>query len=738
MPENRVEAPGDPAQCDQLRSTKALRLAEFVASPTIPFSQLRECRQTDNSDVIVFDVEVELPQDIVDPIERIERVCAEFFWSDDRMPKVFTLREDFPLVPHLNLEDQELPRSLCLYDESYEDLKRRWTAARFVERVREWLCLTARGELHRPDQPLEPLFLAHGGELVVPSDLFARNDGSPNLLQVARISEEGEKIFLIAAETDSNASHPAFLATTVKTERCQHGVISHTPVNLKQLHDFATAAGANLLAVLRERLSAWAERSELLDKLLILIVHFPKTRDAQGVVEVTDVWAFLFQDSIAKLGEKVGLWVLENGDLGRLVFVDTTRQGQDAPVLPLKTVFMLSTEVAARINGLTGDSQTNVLAIGAGALGSQTILNLCRAGWGRWTIVDSDRLMPHNMARHALFGGAVGHPKAAATAMAVNGLTESRDMARALSVDVHQPGADADQFNEAMSQADLVLDLSASVSVARKLSCSEGASARRVSVFLNPSGKHLVLLAEDARRSQRLDLLEMQLYREIVRRAELHDHLETEEERLRYARSCGDLTLRMPQDYVSVHAGIASAVIKAIADSDTAVASVWRLDPADMSVQCTDIVPTNWSSFESGGWTVMLDDDLRTLLQQLRSNRLPNETGGVLVGAFNLEDRVVYLVDAVPSPPDSREWPEGYIRGYKDLQEQVDAYAMLTGKQLEYVGEWHSHPSGHAPVPSEADQRLFEWLADRMSSSGLPAVMLIVGERELGLFVDSI
>ena len=176
--------------------------------------------------MIVFDVEVELPQDIVDPIERIERVCAEFFWSDDRMPKVFALREDFPLVPHLNLEDQELPRSLCLYDESYEDLKRRWTAARFVERVREWLCLTARGELHRPDQPLEPLFLAHGGELVVPSDLFASNDGSPNLLQVARISEEGEKFFLIAVPTKN------LIRTVCVTDRAVLGRRTITSVGM--------------------------------------------------------------------------------------------------------------------------------------------------------------------------------------------------------------------------------------------------------------------------------------------------------------------------------------------------------------------------------------------------------------------------------------------------------------------------------------------------------------------------
>jgi len=76
------------------------------------------------------------------------------------MPEVLALREDFPLVPHLNLRREEKPRSLCLYEDPFDILRLRLTAVVLLNRVLEWLNLTARGQLHQHDQPLEPLLAA--------------------------------------------------------------------------------------------------------------------------------------------------------------------------------------------------------------------------------------------------------------------------------------------------------------------------------------------------------------------------------------------------------------------------------------------------------------------------------------------------------------------------------------------------------------------------------------------------
>jgi proteasome lid subunit RPN8/RPN11 len=62
------------------------------------------------------------------------------------------------------------------------------------------------------------------------------------------------------------------------------------------------------------------------------------------------------------------------------------------------------------------------------------------------------------------------------------------------------------------------------------------------------------------------------------------------------------------------------------------------------------------------------------------------------------------------------------------LQEQLSKIDQRTAGQLEYVGEWHSHPDGASTQASEDDIVLFEWLSGHRRMDGLPAVMAIVGD----------
>jgi integrative and conjugative element protein (TIGR02256 family) len=117
---------------------------------------------------------------------------------------------------------------------------------------------------------------------------------------------------------------------------------------------------------------------------------------------------------------------------------------------------------------------------------------------------------------------------------------------------------------------------------------------------------------------------------------------------------------------------------------------------------------------------------------------LPNETGGVLIGSFDQENRIAYLVDIIPSPPDSVEWPILYIRGCGGLEEEVTRIRARTDDQLQYVGEWHSHPDGRNTEPSEDDKKVFGWLAENAARDSNPPVMVIVGQKETRIFFASI
>jgi integrative and conjugative element protein (TIGR02256 family) len=108
---------------------------------------------------------------------------------------------------------------------------------------------------------------------------------------------------------------------------------------------------------------------------------------------------------------------------------------------------------------------------------------------------------------------------------------------------------------------------------------------------------------------------------------------------------------------------------------------------------------------------------------------LPSETGGILLGFFDTSRRIVYIADLLPAPPDSIERPTFFVRGSKGLRAALDSVTRTTRGQLEYVGEWHTHPDGCSVGASHDDKDLLEKLSRVMAEDGLPEVMLIAGEE---------
>ena len=366
------------------------------------------------------------------------------------------------------------------------------------------------------------------------------------------------------------------------------------------------------------------------------------------------------------------------------------------------------------------------MAVGVGALGSQVVQTLVRSGFGRWTLVDEDDLLPHNLSRHALAPFFVGHSKAVAMAVQLNQFYQDDSGTQPIHADVQAPGDQRDQLEQALAGAEIILDMAASVPVSRHLALDATSGARRLALFLNPQGTDLVLLVEDAARTFPLDGLEMQYYRAAATEAALTGHLAPAAGRVRYARSCRDVSAILPVHLVGLHAAIGAHAIRQVRQSDDPGIQVWRADPNTLAVTTHRIPVSVVRRHRIGDWTLVVDDHLLTRLRQQRAVKLPNETGGVLLGTYDFLRRIIYVVETLPSPPDSRECPDLYIRGCEGLAGQLADMVSRTGGQLEYIGEWHSHPDGCSCAPSTKDIALFGWLAAHLGTTGQPALMAIV------------
>ncbi|MCZ6776817.1 MAG: Mov34/MPN/PAD-1 family protein [Ignavibacteria bacterium] len=723
---------GQRVEKEDLALPKARDTAITISSESSPYTQLVECFRIESEDeTIVFDTEVERGQKVVHDIRFTERIAVVFWASNNIMPEVWALRKDFPLVPHLNLRLAEFPRSLCLYEEPYEEIKLHWTATDFLERIRRWLALTAKGELHGDDQPLELLLIGTEGTLIVPPDLTTGDE--VQLLDITRVpTAEGERLTLVARSLkDDEELDPDhhFVATLIRCKPQPHGIIRWQPQNLSQLHEFLGAGQVDLLEVLRERLRGWSDEKRILGSKLVLVVILPKTRHEGGEEETHEIRAFLTVNPVVEIGVGIGLWEVLDKEVGFLLYQDRTKNGESIRVALLNTVEAFSRENAARLSNLKDKLEPKITQVGLGALGSQVFINLIRMGYGKWTLVDEDYLLPHNLARHALNAFWLGRSKAESLAFIADEMTGDQGRTEWIVANVLHPKGEEGRLEKAYAETDVIVDISTSIPVARYLTRDVDSEAQRISLFLNPSATDLVMLIEDKKRETGLDDLEMQYYRGLVTHSFMHKHLKREEGRVRYAQSCRDVSSTIPQDLVALHAGVASRALRnAIADEKARIV-IWHADPDTLQVDCLEVPIGATLSFDIGDWTLHTDHFLIEKIYTARAARLPNETEGVLIGAYDMQRKILYVVDAILSPPDSQEWPTAYIRGCKGLKQEIDRVSDITAYNLQYVGEWHSHPDGCGCLPSRDDMVAFGWLAEIMENDGLPPLMLIAGDK---------
>ena len=691
-------------------------------------ASLNDIRSHDDTDSRCDELELDfevigLPQHRLVPVRNIEPITI--YISNAEILPVVTVRDDFPVVPHLNVHKDNVHKSLCYSDLGYHEICHKLNGRFLLTCIENWFQKTSMNQLHRPDQPLEPFF-PYVNNVIVWNGQF----GNPYFDKY--IVEDRDFGKLMYRSGDGNY----FAVFSLSVPPDYSNLIHNMPQTLFDLlcsfenRDTIRAWLKDLLSIVKDskKYNEYFRQSKntLLACKVLINIAIPKQRTDGAYIETYDLRSFVIDKSLKDILADYGL--LLNGSKIELS-KHQGRNGANIVITPFN-VHLAQSRFECRCANLVDkvDGEKQIALVGAGALGSHILNNCLRSGYGKWTIIDHDYFWPHNIARHVLASNDVGYLKVKSLERVAN-LIQSDSNLVAVASDVF--GKD-DSVCMAFNQADIILDASASIAVERHLALDVQSDARRISCFMNPQGTATIMLLESADKLARLDLLEMQYYRELLKDEKYSNHMSLPETMV-YSGTCRSISSRISQDNVSLSAALCCKAIKLYASKADGEIIIWT--HATDSVEKDSFMADKWTTHKYDGWNVELSLSLLDEMQTDREKALPNETGGVLIGAYDIARKRIYIVHQVRAPEDSISSPTSFIRGCANLPERLKYIHETTLDNLTYIGEWHSHPSVNTQR-STNDVKLHEAIVDYNRENCLPGCMMILGTDNYSIFID--
>lgn len=709
------------------------------------FAELRECRRFPDGgmEIVSLRLNVEVPQHPVYDIRATELISVCFVSGNQSAPGIVVARQDFPDTPHQNIVPEGFPSMICIDDRPWVDVRGGYTASELITRIFAWFSKAGQGELHGADQPFDPFFGYDS-----PHQIILTTDGISALEAREKLNvwsaDKGRKFLLLTSAEHDGVQECAinfhFVQVDVDPQRMSR--IRRAPRTMAGLVSILQDRQPAFVEDLKISILEWFESGKRDDDskwLFGILARFPQIHPRTGEIGATKPMAFLSEVSPGQMGVALGILdpnVSEHADgvkYLKSLFPKTEPAGLEKFGVQVAQVHVeTDAHAAALLAGHTSADTRRVALVGAGSLGSALAENLTREGFFKWTVIDDDELLPHNLSRHDLTRQHLGLPKAPCLAnrlLAIRG-----DAAPVAIVENVLSGSMSQGLSEALESADLILDASASVPVSRSLSDRPGA-ARRMCAFFTPDGGAAVLMLEAADRSTTLRGAEAVYLHEALTNPALEGHFSAAQQ-LRYTGACRALTSRIPMSRVAVLAGLISSGITSSIGSDAAALKIWPVG-RDGSVSCIKSVPIV-EERAVGDWRILLPSTLRSDLVRRREESLPNETGGALLGMIDYDARIISVIHSPEPPVDSVGKPASFVRGTRGLRRAIETAERRSGGQVRYIGEWHSHPRGVSAAPSAIDLVQIRDLSLVLDMDGLPAVSLILSDDDLRILIGKV
>lgn len=678
-------------------------------------------------------------------------------------PLVLSGRETFPRdLGHLNPVLSGYPVSFCLARAGLQPIYDRYGVEGVMMRLRTWMRDAMTGGLMVDGWEPVPLAVrvpVRGGLLDASAfqELAARcrTEGG-GTAGIARISapEDGDQVFIVAGDLSAEKpAHWSALAKAIEAESVDGRQMSVPwifvwPSDEKPISEPVFGFWASYKDM-RDALAPIGLAQRLEQSAGAVLSNGCHCKHAPGrktMVVLIGSWRptpladnifGLSADPVARRLE-IKAFTLETTVTGNLLDDNTRLRTVISNPLPGPALFRWTTG---------GPALAPVGLIGNGALGSAIADHLLRSGIEEINGIDSDNVMPHNLARHTADMTDAYKPKInrlarSAASLAVNGL---RPRVRAFQEDASRLSSDA--LADRLGGSKLIIDATADERVRGRLTAFNKSDRRqivRVEIYHrgllgvqfvtgtsgNPSLLDLYYLL--CREALADDAVAQWLYDEHVGGAATDELL--------FGFGCTSPTTRLPNYAVAQHA---SAFMPAIVQGLTAAVSpgigLNRLDEA--------FRPSGWRWLDTlefrhvepstaPGWTVRMHPDVLAFLSAERAKALPVETGGYLYGGWDAALNQIVIVAASALPPGSTASETELTLGPAGNTIVEKRIARLTRGRLQLRGSWHSHPDGLTGL-SPRDQTAMANFRRFDESRGTPTLLVVVADGGIDAHLET-
>lgn len=682
--------------------------AIYKAAIVHPYTKDVQCYVNGKGDAIIkmHLTHLEIPDEPVFDIRDEEEIAVVCHPEDINIPEVYALRKDFPIeLPHSNAKPFTRPISLCVSDVAFADIRPQFNAHDFLNSIRRWFSLNSINKLHEANRPLELFF----GFQEVCCVLNERSGGNPYI----KYSQKTKYSSTLEFVEKNKATHYLIGISTEKIHASNFVRIPQTMGDLKDVQSTDQfSLTDSLLAVLTKSVAGKAT--------LPLVISIYITQTSKDDKKTSQELFLIKTNCLPK--DIVHKRKVLSKDAFEKWFYELS--------VEVVLLYFMTSRYGNAINNGIKDNFNKVSVVGTGTLGSAVIDHWVRQGCSEEiNLVDCDILLPHNLSRHTLSTDKVMTSKVRSIKDTYHGILFQKINA----IEGNLLTLNRNDRERLFKNTELVMDFSTSIAVERKLANDER-TFRRCTSFLNPKGDDVVLLMEDKERNSRLDLLEMDYYRNLIVDDRFSLHLEQTETVRTNTFSCRSESMILNYENVRVLSAIISKQIRKHYTSGKACLNIWHFDAENGTVSSLPMTITNWRHEVLEGIQIYISDAVEKEIQTMAAASLNKETGGCLFGSYDRDHNSIYVYYMVPAPEDSIHSPVSFVRGFKGLTAEYEKITKLTYHQVRYLGEWHSHPN-MPNTPSVTDKKQFEELWEEQQSQDLPFVQMIYGNN--GLFVTA-